>query len=84
MEQSHASLIIFFILKVILVYVNLSFFSDLQQEEVAADDSNVPEWDSPYFVGESTTPSNQGRKRGSFKKVCLLHCTVANDSRLIS
>lgn len=50
-----------------------AFFSDLQQEEVEADDSDVPEWESPYFVGESTTPSNQGRKRGSYKKVCLLH-----------
>lgn len=42
--------------------------SNLQQEEVEADDSDVPEWESPYFVGESTTPSNQGRKRGSYKK----------------
>nr|XP_022333521.1 Bloom syndrome protein homolog isoform X2 [Crassostrea virginica] len=41
--------------------------SNLQQEEEAAD-SDVPEWESPYFVDHSTGPANQGKKRGSFKK----------------
>lgn len=74
MDESHAYFMIFFQRSYwCTLYVDLPFFSDLQQEEVEADDSDVPEWESPYFVGESTTPSNQGRKRGSYKKVCLLH-----------
>ncbi|XP_048737766.2 recQ-like DNA helicase BLM isoform X2 [Ostrea edulis] len=40
--------------------------SNLQQEEEEAE-SDVPEWESPYFVDESTISSNRGRKKG-FKK----------------
>lgn len=71
MDESHAYFMIFFQRSYWCMLICL--FSDLQQEEVEADDSDVPEWESLYFVGESTTPSNQGRKRGSYKKVCLLH-----------
>ncbi|XP_062613336.1 recQ-like DNA helicase BLM [Saccostrea cucullata] len=44
--------------------------SNLQQEEEEVE-SDVPEWESPYFVDESAGSSNTGRKRGAYKKVLL-------------
>ena len=59
-------------IKLWLVFSEYYFLcTDLQQEEEAAD-SDVPEWESPYFVDHSTGPANQGKKRGSFKKVGYL------------
>ncbi|XP_062602937.1 recQ-like DNA helicase BLM [Saccostrea cucullata] len=40
---------------------------NLQQEEEEVE-SDVPEWESPYFVDESAGSSNTGRKRGAYKK----------------